>query len=618
MGDIRILIRQVDQTQEILAETVDKLKRKVVLEQKRETTDREVTAAAVMVVMVGLAMATWRCFARGARSQHELDRPLLASNNSHECESGHDKSIPIECPGVRQNEMKSDTRNECESGDKIIIPMECPGGKQNEPELDKSHECKSVDKNIIFIECPGVKHNEVELNKISRLSFEVSIKRTGDQWHGLGEKLRAQRFTLQESHWIKTCKFEDAFEDALFEVQQEQIRLEEGLLKIPCQKFSEYGNFRFPPQSRMKNAERDSNWCIVLPRSVRSSESMSDTLHVQESTAVGHIPVSAPDSLPAKECLPGSSWLLQEDGDLVCVDKLTKGTSLKSLTRNDCGVLDFSSVVVTNIRRNPPRDRDFIVATLDFKLVTVDGDDKVYASVNMTADHFVAVCGDDTWEGVPASDLKKGCRAFAMGFDPKQSDGEHIASSIWLEAEVVGNERKTYSCDVFELEFSKPSHAVFLDVGLGNLFAVVFGSLPASNAIVVWDERHTSLHVQNNQQDLESAGPNTTAHRGFTSYRNASGASDPTHNKPLYQPRVIHRIRRPHDANCRAWCKYHFEGRCRKKWLCDWCHHRDHYGDRRSSKPPSHPSRSRKPRQEQAGLVQPADSRGEPSVAERK
>jgi len=149
------------------------------------------------------------------------------------------------------------------------------------------------------------------------------------------------------------------------------------------------------------------------------------------------------------------------------------------------------------------------------------------------------------------------------------------------------------SQEVLELELEDASHAIlhsldgingeplatssdgFSDGSLGMCFGVVFGCPP--RPMFKCETRNGLVEV--NTAHITVGGP--------------SVRSDPTHDKQSAGVRIHQNrariIRPPHDAACRSFCKHHFEGQCRKGYLCNQCHDPSHYTGR--SRPPAHRAR---------------------------
>jgi len=287
--------------------------------------------------------------------------------------------------------------------------------------------------------------------------------------------------------------------------------------------------------------------------------------------------MSTPPAISCRQCFPLDAQLLDAAGHVVGAASMQPQAQLQSVC-DVGGELCFASVAVKAVRELPARDRDFIVSRVS-SLPQV-GRCGVQSSAVLTADHAILSGSrhDTKWSAIECSELVAGNHS-VLAITGGCEDLEE------LETPIESIERETRSCPVVEIELEDARHAVLLSfdgVDCQGLFLAVFGSPPQPKMVAVWERRRSTL-------DVRVAGRPASSHELAASH----SASDPTHSITPELASVYRTIRRPHDANCRAWCKKYFANACHRCAECPQCHHEDHYKDNHKSAP-SHRGRRRK------------------------
>lgn len=217
---------------------------------------------------------------------------------------------------------------------------------------------------------------------------------------------------------------------------------------------------------------------------------------------------------------------------------------LCALCKGDPKELIFGLASVQAIRVGTLRDSDIAEITLE---------DEANSKFSVTTSHNVlANVGGDEWMSPVASSLRPGVhKLFVMRRD------EAIAP-IGDGCLTVQSMRKVVqTCEVVELELEDKADAILLQLSEG-VFTAVFGSAGWEPMWVM--NKNGSVDVVDANRDVANCS-----------------TSDTSHNRRSLPSPVYRTIRRPHDAHCTAWCRYHFaEQGCRKGFLCNMCHSPDH------------------------------------------
>jgi len=421
----------------------------------------------------------------------------------------------------------------------------------------------------IRIECPGVDGESIDLESLPN-GVLVKMQRTCRQGCRVGEWTAFER----EFNY-------DHRTEGRFDLRMDECVLENGVLQLVLKKT--------PPQ-RMKLRSLLSplapvaEACDTPPQSAAASDveasvplydmcsltlQSSQWVHVaeqsapqlQETDSVKTLAMSAPAAIPLHQCLMIGSRLLSQDGSLVQARELHPGDKLRSV-RSENGQFIFSEVAVKAMRELPMRERDTVLVMLALR----DTDNHV--TLEVTADHAVVARRHQEvdWKATAAAEL---IAADSLVLSVANVGGELQNCAF----QVTQVQRVTKSCQVIEVELDNMHEALCHALGddaqtLEGVFGVVLGCPPRPALISEWKS-------------------------GFLNVREAKGAadgasvdskcfSDPTHDATNNGSHMYAVIRPPHDAACKAFCKYHAKGKCKAGQLCRLCHHPDHYSSKGS------------------------------------
>jgi len=260
------------------------------------------------------------------------------------------------------------------------------------------------------------------------------------------------------------------------------------------------------------------------------------------------------------QCALPQVRLLGKDGDLVNAVDLRSGQQLLGLKKESgiYGTIISLPVTLKSVWQLPARLRD---------VVTV-------GSGQLTACHELLACTtchkdkggqSGAWGIFSASELIPGNQELLVAMT--NQGRMHMARWKYAGSSCVQD------CEVVEFQLQEEDCFVLLEVGHG-VFAAILGCarMPEMQAVV----QHGFVHVQ------------SVSAEDFCS---RTSASDPLHNAPSKDCKVLRTVRPPHDQTCQAKCRFHFSAQgCRSGKLCPRCHHEDHKHDHS----PSHHGRRRR------------------------
>lgn len=470
----------------------------------------------------------------------------------------------------------------------------------------------------ILIECPGVSEAEIEIEALPN-GVGLHIDEASETSSGLPARSAFNR---------EFC-FADR-EDGRFELRMDECRLDDGVLylvlkRMPRQKLklrsfngsatkqtilepvpeaSEIARRSMSSHRAVSESEEDggssvisSDW-VPVPSRIRAAASADAAAEVSVPAASNganpsntrlstfaateamscssEASVTAPVSISSCQCFVLSAQVLMADGALAPMAGLQAGDRLRSAVKDAEG-LSFAEVSVKALRRLPGRDRDITILNLTG---TGEHDGDCSFSLAVTADHSLLSRRKEasTWQAAHAAELRSDSCSLLGVVDGRDHSQDH-------ELQLAEVSIATDSCEVLDLELEDCTHLIFLapqdltSSGDGNtrvakgLFVLAFGCPPRGEVIV-------------------------ECKRGFLEARDfcdddcvTEAKSDPTHAAHSVTRWKYCIIRAPHSSSCKAFCRHHFEGKCKAGFLCRWCHHPSHYENRTS--PPAHRSKKK-------------------------
>lgn len=278
-----------------------------------------------------------------------------------------------------------------------------------------------------------------------------------------------------------------------------------------------------------------------------------------ELNATGTV-VSEPPAWPMEECFVDGTHVLTAAGEVVDVTTLRPGEELRSVRTGVDGELAFDTVFVKACWLLPARERDIIVASASFDSVSADvangQKNKIVLPIEAARTHsLVAAPVGEAWRPMEASGLvpdKHEVLVATFGCDGLAE----------VCSQVVVSKIELRSCKVMQVELEDPCQALLLQFGptRAGIFVVAFGSPPSPQMRGVWKRGF----FEGSAVDADSE---------------PTCFSDPTH-KAAQSTDVYRTIRQPHDADCKAWCRYHFKDESKQGPLCTRCHSPEHYEGR--------------------------------------
>lgn len=249
-----------------------------------------------------------------------------------------------------------------------------------------------------------------------------------------------------------------------------------------------------------------------------------------------------------KQCFLEESELLTESDALLPATQLQSGTALRGLCSSGDG--SFRVVIVNQARVLPARERDIVRISMEVPPGWAAGH---VCEISVTSDHRVLVDRSDglSWRCLDA-------REVSAGMSMLLSINEHP-----VEAVVSQVAQRVRSCLVVEAVLDDPCATILMGCsgsvsGSSSPLAVVFGSSPMPAVRLI--SRRSFLQLETCAIGSEG-----------------KAASDSVLVKRNREGSIYRTVRPPHDSSCRAWCRYHFQGKCRHGKLCSRCHHPDHY-----------------------------------------
>eukprot|EP00930_Biecheleria_cincta_P061381 TRINITY_DN4694_c0_g1_i4.p1 TRINITY_DN4694_c0_g1~~TRINITY_DN4694_c0_g1_i4.p1 ORF type:complete len:453 (-),score=68.37 TRINITY_DN4694_c0_g1_i4:480-1838(-) len=271
-----------------------------------------------------------------------------------------------------------------------------------------------------------------------------------------------------------------------------------------------------------------------------SSEFDSFTI-VNSEGGTGHMVSSAHAEMSLHQCFLPTSKLLTRNGPVAASD-LSVDMQLVTHT----GMLSC----ISSVKKWPQRDQDIITIQ--------HGSD----SAQVTASHAVATGphGDAVEAGELGVDV-----SLLLAFSPYSPEGP--AAKLDVCCVSVKMHKSVISTEVVEVRLGRCTDTILLlasnqheSLQMFNSYVVLFGAARQQTLFAVAGPPGTCISIT--EQDPRD--------------ETRSSKSDPAHNASSAR-RIIRTIRPAHDENCKAACRYHFEGKCKSGVLCSRCHHPSHY-----------------------------------------